>query len=817
MLQLDSLLEDHGTSYPEVMAELLVVAKRLRIPESASIAQALRVDVPAVDCDNVLQDTLRDRPNLRQSLWILLNAIYNSNHLPNNAHATRSYHFLQPGERALFESDTKYHFEEDKKDASRATKRKRLWSNWIARALLRDPSKLRRMWPPTLGPWPEEEKGLQEKEQLSDYLQTHVPLHALQKTLCVLPFAQRIKELRELARENSNVSIEHLASTLLLRKNPHTEKNVHHLLKLLSPGTLFIGPFFARPNTHYVTDESLPVAAAFVKKVDFNVPLDPEFLEDLQSKLRQGQSIWLPGDENGVLQIGHDASSQAAFDRQQYTVVQLLTHLGLEDKKFKWKDFHSQVVRRIAPRQLQALLDSRAPSDEETKAEQKRESTREAEEAAVKAIMQAKENAKRKAIREAEEAAVEAILLAKENAAALQKQKDEAEEAARIKEEEAARKSAEQKEEEARRSDDAARKEEEEARRSREDEAARKEEEEARREEEEARRSAEDNEARGEEEARRSAEHDAAHKEEEEDDAAREEEEEARRTAEDDAAREEEDEARRIAEEEERRDVEEKRNEAPPRRSTRVHATVVKPPGKTRKPRKLVPLLSEPEQAALADPPEHLQFWFEKDQQKIFSCELKCYRCPAILSDKTQCPRVTCYHVPYCYYHMRTILSLEIRASTIPNAGRGLFALRPFKSEEVIVEFVGEAIMTTQDSTAREKLSQRYGAEEVTAPYAIKVHRDAYIDAACIRGIASFANDFIAQEGRHNAEYVIQEEKKTSYKLELRARKTTDQTDPIQAGDEIFVDYGKPYWKGETGTPHTSEPDVNVEFDPTAP
>jgi hypothetical protein len=114
-----------------------------------------------------------------------------------------------------------------------------------------------------------------------------------------------------------------------------------------------------------------------------------------------------------------------------------------------------------------------------------------------------------------------------------------------------------------------------------------------------------------------------------------------------------------------------------------------------------------------------------------FDCKLACNRCTALTKAGSQCQRNTRKQLPYCYQHARSLLGLEIKDSTIPNAGLGVFAAKPFAVHEVITPYVGETLTKAQ-------MDERYGGD--VAPYALKLSKNRFIDCACERGTGSFIN-----------------------------------------------------------------------------
>ncbi len=183
-----------------------------------------------------------------------------------------------------------------------------------------------------------------------------------------------------------------------------------------------------------------------------------------------------------------------------------------------------------------------------------------------------------------------------------------------------------------------------------------------------------------------------------------------------------------------------------------------------------------------------------------FQCPLKCQRCiyrytPVEQATRLKknpnaaprCMRTVCVGVPYCYSHLQKAMHLKIAMSTIPHAGKGLFAWNPkakngivFKKNDIIATYAGEIVNGAE-------LARRYdyNVYEVTAPYAIG-SRDPKrkYDAACKRVTASLANDPQGSRYRSNAKY-------TNF-----TPPNIKATQNIKHGREIMVSYGPGYWKG---------------------
>lgn len=173
------------------------------------------------------------------------------------------------------------------------------------------------------------------------------------------------------------------------------------------------------------------------------------------------------------------------------------------------------------------------------------------------------------------------------------------------------------------------------------------------------------------------------------------------------------------------------------------------------------------------------KFKFMIDDNTQFECILESNRCEGIKPNGQRCKRTCVNGLPFCAAHLKSNLKLQIKPSTIPNGGKGLFATSVpyngnqvvFKKNETIVGYNGEIINDNE-------LVHRYGQN--TAPYALKVKNDTHIDCACSRGVGSFAN--------HNNMRIVNARFSVNYRqnsVSLKAIKD------IKNGAEIFVHYGE--------------------------
>lgn len=181
------------------------------------------------------------------------------------------------------------------------------------------------------------------------------------------------------------------------------------------------------------------------------------------------------------------------------------------------------------------------------------------------------------------------------------------------------------------------------------------------------------------------------------------------------------------------------------------------------------------------------KFIFNINNQPHFEGQLYTGRCRAHTKAGTRCKRNCIIGFEYCFTHLESEKELKIKDSTIPEANKGLFAYNHrkgnnevlFRRGDTISQYNGENINT-------HTLDERYS--DKTAPYAVEVSRDRYVDSALKRGVASLAN---VKPNHNNASFSINQVNKT---VKIKATK------PIKNNQEIFLSYGRQYRLHEPNT-----------------
>ena len=178
---------------------------------------------------------------------------------------------------------------------------------------------------------------------------------------------------------------------------------------------------------------------------------------------------------------------------------------------------------------------------------------------------------------------------------------------------------------------------------------------------------------------------------------------------------------------------------------------------------------------------QKMEFRFDAPGQ-TFRCALQCVRCEGRRANG-RCDRQVCIGTPLCWQHLRQI-GLEIKESTQPFAGKGLFARRTGPGRYVFSRGSPIVRMHSEKITRRE-LDERYG--DFTAPYGIEEDDDIE-DGACLRGIGMLANHSARDA---NAEYRMHDGAFWVFAKEN-----------IAHGEEILVNYGNEYALHEQGVSH---------------
>lgn len=151
-------------------------------------------------------------------------------------------------------------------------------------------------------------------------------------------------------------------------------------------------------------------------------------------------------------------------------------------------------------------------------------------------------------------------------------------------------------------------------------------------------------------------------------------------------------------------------------------------------------------------------------------CETSSKQCIDNAKNGSRCRNRVIIGVPWCWIHLKK-RGYRIKASTIPNSGKGVFTLNTLDPNRNIMNYDGDVIDT-------EEIDRRYGNN--TAPYAVEKRVGLYIDSICNRSPASMINH---KRGRGaNCKF-------SRYMGLMRVRTTKR----IPADSELFINYGQDY------------------------
>jgi SET domain-containing protein len=158
----------------------------------------------------------------------------------------------------------------------------------------------------------------------------------------------------------------------------------------------------------------------------------------------------------------------------------------------------------------------------------------------------------------------------------------------------------------------------------------------------------------------------------------------------------------------------------------------------------------------------------------------ECVNCAASTRNGTRCKNTTCIYTEFCAVHTKALFDLAIKPSAIPAAGKGLFTLKSIKKNANIAKYTGDI-----------KTLAAYKAKP--SGYAVAISHGRVMDAASTQNsLGRYANDCRAVNRGHcrgpNARFSVSNRGGNTM-IWIKATKH------IPANSEIFVSYGKGYWK----------------------
>ena len=159
-----------------------------------------------------------------------------------------------------------------------------------------------------------------------------------------------------------------------------------------------------------------------------------------------------------------------------------------------------------------------------------------------------------------------------------------------------------------------------------------------------------------------------------------------------------------------------------------------------------------------------------------------CSQCTATTRAGDRCRKRTCMGQK-CWIHLKKDDGLRIKKSSIDDAGKGLYTLKPIAEGDTIAPYTGQR-------RTRRAVEKDYPGDQL-AEYVYctgnNMNRDKCIDSSRTNsGAARFANDSHGTDHTNNAEFVVRNRRVPTVDIVA--------TDDIDAGSEIFVNYGPGYF-----------------------
>jgi hypothetical protein len=165
-----------------------------------------------------------------------------------------------------------------------------------------------------------------------------------------------------------------------------------------------------------------------------------------------------------------------------------------------------------------------------------------------------------------------------------------------------------------------------------------------------------------------------------------------------------------------------------------------------------------------------------------------CAQCAAVTSRGKRCKNRTCVTGPLCGVHTKLQQGLTVKKSSIPNAGLGLYADKAFGGEDKVVEYTGANVA-----------QKDYDKSDGTYGMALGATGRVIDGASTQSGVARYANDCRKTNIRagvckgNNLIALTNKDDTRVFFKPVKGKK-------IRKGDELFVSYGRSYWK-DRGAP----------------
>jgi hypothetical protein len=172
--------------------------------------------------------------------------------------------------------------------------------------------------------------------------------------------------------------------------------------------------------------------------------------------------------------------------------------------------------------------------------------------------------------------------------------------------------------------------------------------------------------------------------------------------------------------------------------------------------------------------------YYDPQFDRIFHSRMLSSQCQFIKKNGERCKKKCCIGIEYCRPHLTQKKNLQIRKSTIPNGGLGLFAYKEYTADNTIIFKKGDKICEYEgELLTAEQINERYHG--LTAPYSVALNQNQFVDSSLERGIGSLSN---TKPNHNNASFVIDNR---NHKASIKA------TVNIKQNQEIFLSYGRSY------------------------
>ena len=123
-----------------------------------------------------------------------------------------------------------------------------------------------------------------------------------------------------------------------------------------------------------------------------------------------------------------------------------------------------------------------------------------------------------------------------------------------------------------------------------------------------------------------------------------------------------------------------------------------------------------------------------------FNHALESNQCSFIKSDGHRCKLQVVFGLPLCFIHRKKEYKVSVKPSTIPNAGKGLFADDGSNDNKIVFREGRKIVPYYGETLNKQQMDNRYGLTK-TAPYAIQLREDeTSLDGAIKRGIGTLIN-----------------------------------------------------------------------------